>query len=96
MATDQDGSSDLFSYKKLTDGTKIWYWSNTDNFATRPGAMAVAVVDFGEIRNMFKEDGTTADTTARKQWLDENAQYLSINCYTGQLFPRNVAAPPAP
>ncbi len=76
---------------------KTWTWSAGSNFyGKRPGATAVSIVNHGEVKYMMKDDGTTPDITARMNWLNENAQFLSINVYTGQLFPRTVPAPPTP
>jgi len=56
------------------------------------GVMVVTIVDYEGLKYM-EDDEEKADVTARLDWLNENGQFLSINVFTGHLFPRVV--PPA-
>lgn len=72
-----DSNDPIFS-----GGGSIWNSGTANN--GRQGASAMTMFDFG----MFYQFAAGGKTTEAKNLLNQNGQFLPVNIYTGQLFPR--------
>ncbi len=77
------GQSEIFTDASATDvarygSRRLWRLANTDYVQDRYGATAITMFDIAEY----------ASASSRVTYLNENAQLLPLNIYTGQLYER--------
>jgi len=68
-----DPNDPLFAGSK-----RLWSWTDTGSGAGEPGATAVTMFDY--TRLLSSDD--------RSGFLNDSGQFIPVNVYTGQLFPR--------
>lgn len=80
--TDFAKSGILFGTSQAkTDYPEIILWADSDGRAAEPGVTAITMFNAADLLSL-------EDAADRVDYLNENGQFLPVNVYTGQLFPR--------